>query len=207
MAKAPRKPVARRTTTKKPTSKMPVRRSNSGSNQKDIMPPLGPPKLGKKLPKLTAMEIYKSCWKSRVDSARRCAVRNIKKGTIKKSSVLPPDTPFYRINIYNKDQRHDHKVTVFMPGGLPFTSKSKVIFDCDCSDSAYRFEYAMAKKYGNMFIWRCNGEPPLQTNPGKVAGCCKHVRLALGYIIRKAKDKTLSKVDKSKTNNTNVRLK
>lgn len=190
-----------------PKLKMPIRRSNSGPRQADVIKPHGPPKRGRKTIKLTAKQVYDTCWASRKKGVARLAVRNVKQGVMKKSDVLPPDTPYYRVAIYSKDQKHDHKVTIFLPEGKPLTTKSHIIHDCNCADSMFTFEYAMAKRNGTMFLWRCNGEPPMQRNPGNVSGICKHTRLALFYLLTRAKAKTLNRIDRRTDNTTRVSFK
>lgn len=159
--------------------------------QTDIMKPLGYPRRGKDEPQMTAMQLFKSTWPTQVEGMKRIAVVGVKTGTVKKSAALGKNIPFYRVRTFNKDKQHPHDVTIFLPEGQPFTSRSHVIVDCTCPAHTYWFEYVLAKKYGNALIWRCNGDPPNERNPRKVLGICKHTAIALRHLMRKAKDGTL----------------
>lgn len=161
--------------------------------QTDIMKPLGYPRRGKEEPTKTAMQLYKSTWPVQVEGMKRLAVEQVKTGRVKRSKALKFGTKFYRVRIYNKDKHHPHDVTVFLDDGQPFTSKSLVLVDCTCPAHTFMFEYALAKRYGNAMIWRCNGDAPGEKNPGLALGVCKHTAMALRYLIKCSRDGTLVK--------------
>jgi hypothetical protein len=52
--------------------------------------------------------------------------------------------------------------------------KKGVMVSCSCDDFAYRFEYALHKK-GAAELKYSNGDPPIDTNPSLIPGCCKHL--------------------------------
>lgn len=90
-------------------------------------------------------------------------------------------------------QKHVYDISV--PGVTRFVANGFVVHNC--ADHMYRYEYAMAKRYGTAFIYRCNGEFPVETNPGLKPGICKHVRLALKHLLTSYKEGTLNKIKTS----------
>lgn len=60
----------------------------------------------------------------------------------------------------------------------------KVVVSCDCENYVYMWEYANAKHGASQLIYS-NGERPGFTNPGEVAGMCKHLVGLYDYAKRK----------------------
>jgi len=59
--------------------------------------------------------------------------------------------------------------------------KARVLWNCDCPDAMYRFEYVMSRKYGAAKEKFCNGQFPIMTNPKKKGGACKHAVVLFSY--------------------------
>jgi len=145
---------------------------------------------------MTALKLYRTCTESRIKATRDLALRKAFRGENKKVRVVPKGSPYFRFVIFSKKQKHDHRVTIFVPNDDEFSAKARVITDCDCFDAMFRYEYVMAQKYGTSFMYRCNGEPPIETNPGMRPGICKHVRFALQHLLKRAKSGSLNKMKK-----------
>lgn len=136
------------------------------------------PQLLKKTPSLTVEQILlKSRRPSRL-KARRVRVLSI--DVMKPVSILPTYT-VYRLVTLNEMNGHRYKLTIFSEG-RKVTRKSKLLIDDPCPVYVYRYEYAMAKR-GNGFIYRCNGDPPVMTNPRMIPGLSHHgIRAVLDLI-------------------------
>ena len=158
---------------------------------------LGPPKLGKKTPMLTAKQYIRMIKKEKKDLAQsQLAVRTLELLQTPRSSIIHPDTVVYRATTYGKHNKHQHKVTFFFPPRQVkrgktgeqtlkgYSPRAPIIADCNCRDFAYRCEYYSAKRFGTSFIWRCNGQAPVavDTDVG-----CKHIVASLRTIQRRWK--------------------
>jgi hypothetical protein len=74
------------------------------------------------------------------------------------------------------------KATGLKKSQVPFLYKQKRLqVDCDCEWFKFYCEYALWS-HGASKIRRCNGEPPVVTNPSLVPMCCKHVYAILKLI-------------------------
>ena len=66
------------------------------------------------------------------------------------------------------------------------TNGKMCVVSCSCEDFAYRWEVALNKKKAARIEYS-NGEPPVDTNPSLIPGCCGHL-VSLGLLlIRKGK--------------------
>lgn len=162
------------------------------NQQKDIIKKLGPPKLIKKTPKYTTAELLRLAWPEDKERAKRTAVKTIHITQTPKSSAIEPEAVIYTVRVYNKDNKHIHTVNVFYPKGK-FGIKQGCRVNCNCPRHVYWFEYALAKKYGNAYLWRSTNASPMQTNPRMVAGLCKHSIMALRALNRRNKAGKLPK--------------
>ena len=172
-----------KTTTK---SKL-VHRSGAGKPP-DFMAKLGRPKLIKKLPQLTVREIVAVTPIETKTRSKDVRVRSIKRMAIPKSSFVEPDAVIYKVTCNNPENRHDHDVTIIIPDGREFSPSVKPRIDCSCPSFVFHSEYALAKRYGNAYIWRCNGQPPVETNPSLIGRGCKHTIAAFRALNNKKKE-------------------
>jgi hypothetical protein len=98
----------------------------------DVMPPLGPPKLYKP-PRISVKKLMTYTTNSRQKKAQLdLALKTLRIGYVRNSSQLPPNTKYYKVEIYNKKKKHLHRVTIFLYDGREFSERSKVIVDCHC---------------------------------------------------------------------------
>jgi hypothetical protein len=65
---------------------------------------------------------------------------------------------------------------------IEFMPKMYVKVSCSCPDFLYRWEYALWKN-GAADIIHSNGEPPIDSNPNNVPGCCKHLLATYSYLV------------------------
>jgi intein/homing endonuclease len=147
---------------------------SSSGKPADFMPKLGKPTLIKKQPQLTIKDIVNFTPVETKQRSKDIRVRSIKRMAVPNSSVVEKDAVIYKVTCNNPDNRHDHDVTIIIPDGTEFSPSSKARIDCSCPSFVYHSEYALAKRYGNAYIWRCNGEAPVETNPGLSGRACLH---------------------------------
>lgn len=88
----------------------------------------------------------------------------------------------YRFVTHNTENGHRYKIAIFSPTKR-VTLDTKVIIDSPNALFVFRYEYALAKR-GNAFIYRTNGNPPVQTNPKLKPGMDHHVYRALQHLIK-----------------------
>lgn len=55
---------------------------------------------------------------------------------------------------------------------------------CDCEDHKFMWEFSLARR-GVSDIYSSDGSPPIVKNPRMSFGICKHVLIALGFILKK----------------------
>lgn len=156
--------------TKSTSRKSTLRRKGSAGQPPDFMPKLTKPKVVKP-PQLTVKNIVSFTSIEDKKRSKDVRVKSISVMQSPRSKLISSDTLIYRVVCNNPDNNHNHDVTVMLPDG-EFKPSAKVILDCSCPRWVYNFEYAMAKRYGNAFIWRCNGQPPTTTNPSLSPSAC-----------------------------------
>lgn len=160
------------------------------SKQNDIHTPIiRPPKLLKKTPKFSVIQLINLADQKRREAAKEIAVKTVNTMVLTKRGIFDPDkTTTYRIQTYSKHNRHIHKVTVFCVEST-FDKDAKVVVDCSCSSHIFQCEYNLARR-GNALLWRCNGEAPTQNLKLTI---CKHTYQALRTMLRMKKSGTLPK--------------
>lgn len=169
----------------------------------NMMPRLGPPKLLRRVPKLTTAELVRRADKPTRDRSKRCAVRSIKLAQTPKHKFIEPESVIYRVRVYNKDNKNTSTVTVFFPKGR-YGARQKPRVNCSCADFVYKSEHALAKKYGNAYLWRSINQLPVIKNPRSLPLLCKHSLLALKALNRRNKSKSLPK--KANSRSTKIKL-
>ena len=88
----------------------------------------------------------------------------------------------YRFQTKNSENGNQYKIAIFSPTPK-VTLNSKVVIDSPNPLWVFRYEYAMARR-GNAYIFRSNGDAPVQTNPGLRPGIDHHVYRCLQYLIK-----------------------
>ena len=130
---------------------------------------------------MTLTQILRNTTSSRVELSAFVAVRNLKFGISKKLGI-----PKAIAQCYSKDKSGSGQPKLFKYATMvEFWPESKVKIGCSCPDHLYRWEYALTRK-GASYITYSNGEPPIDTNPKLVPGCCKHL-IALISAMKKQK--------------------
>lgn len=159
-------------------------------HQDDVMKPQSKPRLLRK-PRRTVLQMLKLVSTKRREDAKDIAIKRLFTMDLPATSkIIDPDTPAYRVQTYSKHNRHIHNVTVMLHDKQwPFSDQSKVIVDCSCASHVYQCEWHMAMT-GNSFIWRSNGDVPLQNTTPTI---CKHTYQALRYMLKAARHGELPK--------------
>ena len=91
------------------------------------------------------------------------------------SLTIKPNTPPDRIHYFSMRARDPN-----YKGSLSKCPALK--FQCTCERFVFYYEYALYY-YGAADLLRCNGQYPVQTNPGLRIGGCKHAIKALQVLI------------------------
>lgn len=78
-------------------------------------------------------------------------------------------------------ERHLVEVTTKVPGER--IREGMVVVSCHCSNFAYTWEVALARK-GASYVKHSNGDLPEERNPKMVPGACKHVYKTLLEAVR-----------------------
>lgn len=177
--------------TKKTRKKSKLTRGSTSNHPSDFMPKLHKPKLAKPKPLVSVSKIVAACDPDVKKRSRGMPVKKIQVMQRPQSKLVEPDCLIYRVDCYNTDNKHTHQVTVFLPEG-EFKPSAPVRVDCSCPYHVFKSEYALAKRYGAAYIWRCNGEPPVQTNPSLSLLTCKHVMAAFRALNNRRKQGNLS---------------
>jgi hypothetical protein len=156
-------------------AKTKLKRATTLNHPSDHMPKLGAPKLLIKEPVYNFKQAITACFQDDKKRSRDIVVKkiqlmqnNTRGGIIEKTATI------YRAICMNPENRHDHVVTIFIPSGSEFKVTEKFRVDCGCPRHIFHNEYALAKRFGNAYMWRCNGQPPVVTNPGLKFNMCKH---------------------------------
>lgn len=119
---------------------------------------------------LTLQQIFQKTTPGRIELANHVVVRNLKFGISKKLGI-----PKAIAQTFSKDRDADGKPKTFKyTTAIEFHPEGKVKVACSCADHLYRWEYALAKRNASYFTYS-NGQPPVDTNPKLICGCCKHV--------------------------------
>lgn len=87
----------------------------------------------------------------------------------------------YRFQTRNVENKNQYKLVIYSPTPK-VTLDTKVIVDSPNPLHVFRYEYALAKR-GNAYIYRSNGNPPVQTNPNLKPGVDHHIYRCLRYLI------------------------
>lgn len=179
---------------KKPIRRLPAVAARPGKagktirkpkHQEDTAKPFSKPKLIRAVPKMTAKELLSSVWQGDKVRSNEIAVKQVKR--IATPRILDGYIG-YRVATMNKDNRHIHRVTLLFQDAV--SPSSKVIVDDDTYRHVFFFEMALAKR-GNAFVYRSNGDLPIKTNPRMKPGISKHTYVALRYILKAARAKSL----------------
>jgi hypothetical protein len=134
---------------------------------------------------MTARDIIGKCVAQVVDAAKYTQIINVKPSVTKdgrarimchtKSYALADGVPKKPFQIV----RHKTLVEAVHPGAGLYSGTVKV--SCDCEDFWARWEYALNRN-GAADIRFSNGQPPVEKNPRRVPGACKHVFKVLKAI-------------------------
>lgn len=88
----------------------------------------------------------------------------------------------YRFVTRNTENGHQYKIAIYSPTPN-VTLETKLIIDDPNPLFIFRYEYALAKR-GNAYIYRSNGNPPVQTNPKLVPGLSHHSYRVIQFLIK-----------------------
>lgn len=136
------------------------------------------PKLIRNKPLLTVEDLLVKVSAETKKKARHVQVLSIE--PMRAVSLLPGYS-VYRIVTLNNENGHRYKLTIFSPTRR-IRKDTKIIIDDPCPVFVFRYEYALAKR-GNAFIYRTNGDPPMQTNPRLRPGLSHHgVRAVIDLV-------------------------
>lgn len=130
---------------------------------------------------MTLTQILQNTTASRVELSANVAVRSLKFGISKKLGI-----PKAIAQCYSQDRDSNGRPKLFKYTTMvEFHADHKVKIGCSCPDHLYRWEFALTKRNAS-YITYSNGEPPLDTNPKLIPGCCKHT-IALITAMKKQK--------------------
>lgn len=152
-----------------------------------IKPYFKTPKRMKRDPSLTIQQIARHVPKETRLKSRIVGIEAAYEGNVPKA--LEGYT-CYRFVTRNTENGHQYKIAIFSQT-KKITLDSKVVIDSPNALFVFRFEFALAKR-GNAFIYRTNGNPPTQTNPGLKPGMDHHVYRVLQYLIKHTTKRGLS---------------
>lgn len=144
-----------------------------------IKPYFKTPKLLARTPRLSIRQIAQKVSNETRLKSRIVGIEDVSVGRTPR--VLEGYT-CYRIATRNTENGNQYKITIYSPTPK-VTLDSKIIIDSPNPKWVFAYEYAMAKR-GNAFIYRSNGDPPVQTNPRLKPGMDHHVYRALQYLIK-----------------------
>lgn len=99
----------------------------------------------------------------------------------------------YRAQTRNTKNGNQYKLAVYCETSK-ITLDSKVIIDSPNPLHVFRYEFALARR-GNAFIYRSNGDPPIQTNPRLTPGFDHHIYRFLQYLIKNTNQSGLREPD------------
>lgn len=147
-----------------------------------VKPHFKTPKRIKKNPLLTVQEIAS---KTHPATRKRSRIVRVNGVRVARTPKFLEGWTTYRVDTTNTENKHRYIVTVFSPEPVVRKS-SKVIIDDPNPLHAFKYEYALARR-GNSFIYRSNGQPPMQTNPGQIPGMSHHAYAALAFLVKESK--------------------
>ena len=114
---------------------------------------------------------------SRVNNARLCTIKEVHK--LKTAN----GNPAYLYIVYDdvRGTKRRHQVSISSQDGLPPERSLYGVVMCSCEDWTFRSEFALAQSNWT-FIYRSNGEPPVDKNPNNQWWLCKHTIAALAHM-------------------------
>ena len=132
----------------------------------------------------TLDQVIKKCPRNRIRNAKYVKLVSIKKGYHNglayiacRSRSTAVVNPFGHV-IPNRDPKTYVTMFTFLD------KKLNIKASCSCPDFFYRWEVALHHK-GAADIQYSTGTDPDVTNPGMVAGCCKHLIALRTYLKEK----------------------
>jgi hypothetical protein len=137
------------------------------------------PKMLVKSPRLTIRQIAAKVPQVTRLKSRKVGVEKVWEGNVPRA--LEGYT-CYRFQTQNTLNGNQYRLAIYSPTPK-VTLDSKVIIDSPNPLHVFKYEYALAKR-GNAFIYRSNGDAPVQTNPRLIPGIDHHVYRALQYLIK-----------------------
>lgn len=140
------------------------------------------PKRMRKTPLLTVSDIAN---KTHPATRKRSRVVKINGCRIARTPRFMEGWTTYRVDTTNMENKHRYIITIFAPDPV-VRRDSKVIIDSPNPLHAFKYEFALARR-GNSFIYRSNGQPPHQTNPGQIPGMDHHAYAALRFLVKESK--------------------
>lgn len=132
-------------------------------------------------------DILKRTPQSRMQGASYCVVKSSKRGRTSYGTVV------YSAKVYST---HDHNFVEkkYTPVTHVTTvetnikemnpNKRMVVVSCSCDDFKFVWEFALNKRRAARLDY-CNGEPPVDTNPRLIPGCCRHIACFSQKLLRK----------------------
>lgn len=148
-----------------------------------VRPYFKTPRRLRKTPLLTVRELAEKTPSRIRRNVKNVAIRDVRVG---KTPKLLDGYVTYRVDTINMENKHRYIITVFCPTPR-VKADSKVIIDSPVPLYVFTYEYSNARR-GNGFIYRTNGEPPVQKNPRNLPGLDHHAYAALRYLINKTRD-------------------
>lgn len=140
------------------------------------------PKRLRNTPRLTVEQILEKVLPA---TKKRSRVVRINGARVARTPKFLPGWTVYRVDTQNTENRHRYIITIFTPTTL-IRKDTKIIVDSPNPLFVFRYEWAMAKR-GNAFIYRSNGQPPVQTNPGGRPGLDHHAYAALRFLLKESR--------------------
>lgn len=89
----------------------------------------------------------------------------------------------YALDTTNTENGHRYLIRIFTKKPV-ITPRSKIIFESGVGVTVFYYEYANAHKYGIQMLYRCNGDPPVQTNPRLRIGADHHTLASIAWLIK-----------------------
>lgn len=179
----------------KSTSATKVRKTKSGLTKKvrpvRILPakanaiPVSLPKTDLSERGMTLRQLLKNTPKFMKYNAEECVFKKWKKTTSKAGGRPAVVSKVVHNSQFKVDRERPHEVTMIglNPDLKISDRKQKVMVSCECENYMFMWEYANAKHGAAKLIYG-NGEPPSFTNPGEVAGLCKHATAVANRVIQ-----------------------
>jgi len=160
------------------------------SYKTSIKPYQKTPKMLVKAPRLTIRQMANKIPNETRLKSRIVGVEDVKKGRV--PAALEGYT-CYRLQTRNIENSHQYRISIYSPTPK-ITLDTKVIIDSPVPAFVFKYEHALAKR-GNAFIYRSNGDPPVQTNPRLIPGFDHHSYRCLQYLIKNTTKNGLKEPD------------